>query len=184
MRLGPIVAQRGVGGRARPPQDRAVSQRAGIRIVPPLPGERGGQHEPEQCERAATHAREGTRWLLAAASAATFAACGSDGSGPGIGVARADLLALARVDSTESSPATFVFKNNQQRTFQVTHSDPSTTLFARFNFSPRSVVSRNDTLLCDTCTVIVTVAVTPGSYELAIGPAGLVFNQTGDPWSP
>ncbi|MGH7614712.1 MAG: hypothetical protein ACREMW_11820 [Gemmatimonadales bacterium] len=74
----------------------------------------------------------------------------------------------------------FVFKNNQLRTFQITHSDNS-TLFARFNFFPRSVVSRNDTLLCDTCTVIVTVAVTPVTYELTIGPPGLVFNQTGEP---
>ncbi len=181
MRLGPIIVQRSVGGRARPPQDRAVSERAGIRGIPPLPGECGGQHEPEQCEPTATHAREAIRWLLAAASAATLAACGRDGSGPGLGVARADLLALARVDSAEPPPATFVFKNNQLRTFQVTHSDSSTTLFARLSFFPRSVVSRNDTLLCDTCTVIVTVAVTPGSYEFTIGPAGLVFNQAGEP---
>jgi len=181
MRLGPIIVQRGVGGRAGPPQDGAVGERAGIRRVPPLSDERGGERQPEQGKCTATHAREATRWLLAAASAATLAACGGDGNGPTFGIARADLLALARVDSAEPSPATFVFKNNQLRTFLVTHSDSSTTLFARFTFFPRSVVSRNDTLLCDTCTVTVTAAVTPGGYELTIGPSGLVFNQTGEP---
>ena len=181
MRLGPIVEQRGVGGRAGPPEDGPVGERAGVRSVPPLSDERGGERQPKQDESTATHAREATRWLLAAASAATLAACGGDGSGPTLGIPRADLLALARVDSAEPSPAIFVFKNNQLRTFLITHSDSTTTLFAKFNFFPRSVVSRNDTLLCDTCTVTLTVAVTPGGYELTIGPPGLVFNQTGEP---
>jgi hypothetical protein len=110
-----------------------------------------------------------------------LAACGGDGSGPTIGVARADLLALARVDSAEPSSGTFVFKNNQLRTFQLTHSDSVRTVFASFTFTPRSIVSRNDTLLCDTCTVIVTVAVTPLTYELTVSPATLVFNSSGEP---
>jgi hypothetical protein len=173
--------QRGVGGRARPPQDRAVGEGAGIRVVPPLADERGGQRQPEQGEPTVTHAREATRWLLAAASAATLAACGGDGSGPTIGIARADLLALARVDSAEPSPATFVFKNNQVRSFQIVHSDSVGTLFARFMFTPGSIVSRNDTLLADSSTIFVTVAVTSGSYELTVGPVGLVFNQSIEP---
>jgi hypothetical protein len=146
-----------------------------------LPGECGGQREPEQCEPTATHAREGTRWLLAAASAATLAACGSDGSGPGIGVARADLIALARVDSAEPSPATFVFKNNQLRTFHVTHTDSVGTVFATFTFTAGSIVSRNDTLLADTSTIFVSVSIAPGGYELTVGPASLVFNQSVEP---
>jgi hypothetical protein len=119
--------------------------------------------------------------MLGAASAAALAACGADGSGPTIGVARADLLALARVDSAEPAPGTLVFKNNQLRTFQITHSDSIRTVFASFTFTPRSIVSRNDTLLCDTCTVIVTVAVTPLTYELTVGPSTLVFNSSGEP---
>lgn len=42
-------------------------------------------------------------------------------------------------------------------------------------------MSRNDTLLCDTCTIAVTVSVTPGTYEFTLGPSTLVFNQTGEP---
>ena len=112
---------------------------------------------------------------------AAFTGCGSDGSPPIVGVARADLLALARVDSAEPSPGTFVFKNNQLKTFQLTHSDSVHTVLATFTFTPRSIVSRNDTLVCDTCTVIVTVSVTPVTYELTVGPPGLVFNASGEP---
>jgi len=119
--------------------------------------------------------------MLCAASAAALAACGSDGSGPSTGVARADLLALARVDSAEPSPGTFVFKNNQLRTFQLIHSDSVQTVLASFTFTPRSIVSRNDTLLCDSCTVVVTVAITPLTYELTVGPSSLVFNSSGEP---
>jgi hypothetical protein len=122
-----------------------------------------------------------TRWLLAAAIAATLAACGSDGSGPGIGVARADLLALARVDSAEPSPATFVFKNNQVRTFQITHTDSVGTVFATFMFTPGSIVSRNDTLLADSSTIFVSVSIAQGGYEFTVGPASLVFNQAAEP---
>lgn len=112
---------------------------------------------------------------------AAFAACGSDGAGPVIGVARADLLALARVDSAEPPPLAFIFKNNQLRTFQWTHSDSVHTMFATFTFTPRSIVSRNDTLVCDTCTVTVTVDVSPVTYEITVGPPGLVFNASGEP---
>ena len=119
--------------------------------------------------------------MLQAASVAALAACGGGGTGPAPRVARDDLLALARADSGEPFPGTFVFKNNQLRTFQLTHSDSVRTVFASFTFTPHSIVSRNDTLLCDTCTVIMTVAITPLTYELAVGPASLVFNSSGEP---
>ncbi len=120
------------------------------------------------------------RALLGAAAVLAIAACGN-GSGPVTGVARDDLLALARVDSAEPSPGTFVFKNNQLRTFQLIHTDSAHTLFATFTFTPRSIVSRNDTLLCDSCTVMVTVSITPITYEVTVGPPGLVFNSSGEP---
>lgn len=120
-------------------------------------------------------------WLFGAATLIALVACGSDGSGPAPAVARADLLALARVDSAEPAPTAFVFKNNQLRTFQLLHSDSVHTVFATFTFTPRSIVSRNDTLLCDTCTVTLTVSVTPVTYELTLGPPGLVFNASGEP---
>jgi hypothetical protein len=181
MRLRPIIVQRGVGGRAGPPQDCAVGEGAGIRGVPLLADERGGQRKSEQGKSTASHARETTRWLLAAASAATLSACGGDGSGPTIGIARANLLALARVDSAEPSPATFVFKNNQVRTFQIVHSDSVGTLFATFMFTPGSILSRNDTLLADSSTIFFSVSLAPGGYELTVGPASLVFNPAQEP---
>jgi hypothetical protein len=138
--------------------------------------------ERQQRERQATHAGELTRWLaIAASTIALVAACGGGGTGPGTGVTRADLLAIGRTDAADPAPATFVFKNNELRTFQLRHSDSSQTLFATFTFTPRSIVSRNDTLLCDTCTVAVTVSVTAGSYEFTVGPPTLVFNETGEP---
>lgn len=112
---------------------------------------------------------------------AALAACSGGGTGPTPGVARADLLALARVDSAEPSPGFFVFKNNQLSTFQLKHSDSVHTVLATFTFTPRSIVSRNDTLLCDSCTVVMTVNVTPSTYELTVGPPGLVFNASGEP---
>jgi hypothetical protein len=93
---------------------------------------------------------------------------------------RAASVALARVDSAEPSPGAFIFKNNQLRTFQLTHSDSAHSVCASFTFTP-SIVSRNDTLLCDTCTIIVTVAITPLTYELTVGPSGLVLNSSGQP---
>ncbi len=122
------------------------------------------------------------RWLQAAASAALLAACGGGTTGVDTGLPRSALLALARFDSAEpSSPASCVFHNNQLFTCSITHSDSVHTLFASIQFTPHSIVSRNDTLLCDTCTIAVTVALTPGSYQLEFGPASLVFNQTGEP---
>jgi hypothetical protein len=129
-----------------------------------------------------THARAATRWLVAAASAALLAACGGGTTGVDTGIPRSALLALARFDSAEpSSPASCVFHNDQLFTCSITHSDSVHTLFASIQFTPHSIVSRNDTLLCDTCTIAVTVTLIPGSYQLDVGPASLVFNQAGEP---
>ena len=109
-------------------------------------------------------------------------ACSStDGSGS-VGVPRKALLALARFDSANpSSPATFVFKKNELKTFPIRHTDASQSLFAEFTFTPSSVLSRNDTILADTSTVVVTVSIAPGSYEFVLGPATLGFNIAGEP---
>ncbi|MGH7537814.1 MAG: hypothetical protein ACREMF_04205 [Gemmatimonadales bacterium] len=115
------------------------------------------------------------------ASVTLAVACGGETSGPGLGVPRAELLGLARVVSAEPSPAFCVFKNNVASSCQLTHTDAVRTMFAAFAFAPHSVVSRNDTLFCDTCTIIVTATVAPGSYEFTVGPASLVFNQAGEP---
>lgn len=110
------------------------------------------------------------------------AACGGGTTGVDTGIPRSALLALARVDSAEPvNPAACTFHVNQLFTCAITHSDSVHTAFASLTFSPHSIVSRNDTLLCDTCTVVVSVTLTPGSYQLEIGPATLVFNQSGEP---
>jgi hypothetical protein len=54
-------------------------------------------------------------------------------------------------------------------------------VFADFTLFPHSIVSRNDTLLADTSTIVLTLTVSPGSYEFTIAPAGLVFNETNEP---
>jgi hypothetical protein len=182
MRPGPVVVERRVGCGAGVMSDRALGQAERLRRVPLLRRDRDRKPERQQRERQGTHAGELTRGLVVAASTIGLAAaCAGSGTGPGIGVARADLLAIGRTDATDPAPATFVFKNNELRTFQLRHSDSTQTLFATFTFSPRSIVSRNDTLLCDTCTVAVTVSVTASSYEFTLGPASLVFNETGEP---
>jgi len=179
MRLSPEIAQRGVGRRARPSLDRAAGEFARLRRIPLLRGGGRGQREREQCDRQLT--RAAARWLIAASAAVLGTACGGDGSGPGNSVTRAQLLALARVDSAEPSPATFIFKNNQVRTFQITHSDSVRTVLATFMFTPGSILSRNDTLLADSSTIALSVSIALGGYELTVGPASLVFNQAGEP---
>jgi len=112
---------------------------------------------------------------------AVAAACGGGGTGPTQGVTRADLLALARDTAAEPNGALCAFKNNQLSHCQITHSDTAQTTFATLTFFPHSIVSRNDTLLCDTCTIVVTATVTPLTYQFTIGPASLVFNEAGEP---
>lgn len=128
-----------------------------------------------------THAREATGWLVAAASAALLAACGGGTTGVDTGLTRSALLALARFDSAEPNSPFCQFKNNVLTMCQIRHSDSVNTVFASITFAPHSIVSRNDTLLCDTCSVVVTVTLTPGSYQFDVGPGSLVFNQTSEP---
>ncbi|MGH7643982.1 MAG: hypothetical protein ACREMR_00210, partial [Gemmatimonadales bacterium] len=111
------------------------------------------------------------------------AACAGDGgSGPG-GIPRTALLALARVDSTFAPTPTSVFsvKNNVLRTFAIRHRDPATTLFAQFTFPPRSVAQVNGLLVCDTCTVPVTIMLTAGVYGFTVSPPSLVFRSSSTP---
>ncbi len=124
-----------------------------------------------------------SRRLGAAASAALLAGCGGDGgSGPG-GTPRTALLALARVDSTFAPAATSVFpvKNDVLGTFLIRQRDPAQTLFAEFTFPARSITHVNGLLVCDTCTVLVSVALTPGTYGFTVSPATLVFRLSSTP---
>ncbi|MGH7675052.1 MAG: hypothetical protein ACREMV_07250 [Gemmatimonadales bacterium] len=123
------------------------------------------------------------RLWVAASAALLGAGCGSDGgSGPG-GTPRADLLALARVDSTFAPPPTSVFsvKSNVLRTFEIRHRDPATTLFAVLTFPPRSIAQANGLLVCDTCTVLVSVTLTSGVYGFTVSPSTLVFRSSSTP---
>jgi hypothetical protein len=129
------------------------------------------------------HASVISRRRWAAASAALLAGCGGDGgSGPG-GTPRTALLALARVDSTFAPAATSVFpvKNNVLGTFLIRHRDPAQTLFAEFTFPARSITHVNGLLVCDTCTVLVSVALTPGTYGFTVSPSTLIFRLSSTP---
>jgi hypothetical protein len=119
---------------------------------------------------------------MRAASATVLAiACGGNGTGPSQGVTRAALLAIGRDTAAEPSGTLCSFKNNLLSHCRITHSDSVHTVLADFSFFPHSVVSRNDTLLADTSTIVLTLTVSPGSYEFTISPAGLVFNQSNEP---
>jgi hypothetical protein len=109
------------------------------------------------------------------------AACGGGGTTPTQNVTRADLLALARDTTAEPNGALCTFKNNQLFHCQITHSDSVGTTFATLTFFPHSIVSRNDTILCDTCTIVITATVSPQTYQFTLGPASLIFNQQGEP---
>jgi hypothetical protein len=141
-----------------------------------------GQGQDEQRQRRVPHGGAAPRRLVAAAGVALLAACGGGTTGVDTGLPRSALLALARFDSAPpTSPTTCVFHNNQLYPCPITYSDSVHTVFASITFSPHSIVSRNDTLLCDTCTIAVSITLTPGSYQFDVGPASLVFNQSGEP---
>jgi hypothetical protein len=108
-------------------------------------------------------------------------ACGGNGTGPSQGLTRAALLALGRDTAAAPGGTLCSFKNNLLSHCEITHSDSVHTVFADFTLFPHSIVSRNDTLLADTSTIVLTLTVSPGSYEFTIAPAGLVFNETNEP---
>jgi hypothetical protein len=108
-------------------------------------------------------------------------ACGGNGTGPSQGVPRAALLAIGRDTAAAPAGTLCSFKNNLLSHCEITHSDSVHTVFAELTFFPHSVVSRNDTLLADTSTIVLILTVAPGSYEFTINPAGLVFSQSNEP---
>lgn len=113
--------------------------------------------------------------------ASLIAGCGStDGGGP-VGTPRDALLVLPRTDTTPPPPRTFAVRNNQLQTFRFEHTDGMATLFAEFRFTPHSIVQANGLLVCDTCTVFVTVTPLPGQYGFTVGPDHLVFSSSGSP---
>lgn len=119
----------------------------------------------------------------AAASALLLACGGDDDGGLAVNLPRNRLLALARVDSTVPPPplTSVAVKNNQTRTVAITHTDAGQTLFAELVFPAGSMVQNGTQLVCDTCTVTITVTPTTGVYGFALGPAGLVFRSSSTP---
>ncbi len=99
------------------------------------------------------------------------------------GVPLSSLLVLPRGDSTfpPSSPVTLLVHNNVLSQFTISHPDPMSTVFATLAFPPHSIVAVGNVLVCDTCTVSVTVTITPGQYGFTVGPAALVFNLSSEP---
>ncbi len=75
----------------------------------------------------------------------------------------------------------FSVKNNLLRTFEIRHRDPATTLFAQFTFPARSITHVNGLLVCDTCTVLVSVTLASGAYGFTVGPPSLVFRSSSTP---
>lgn len=117
-----------------------------------------------------------------ASAALVAAACGSGGAGPGSGVTRADLLALARIDSFNPPPATVRTLNNSTlNTVTIVHPDGGSTLFAEFQFPAHSVLFANGAAVCDSCLYTVSISVTPGLYGFTLTPADLVFRLSSTP---
>ncbi|OLC72766.1 MAG: hypothetical protein AUH78_15455 [Gemmatimonadetes bacterium 13_1_40CM_4_69_8] len=111
-----------------------------------------------------------------------LAGCGKDSTGTQQGVPLSSLLVLPRQDSIFAPGDVRVFvHNNLLSTFTINESDPLNTLFAAFTFAPHSIVAAGNTLVCDTCTVSVSVTLTPGQYGFTLSPAALVLNLSGEP---
>lgn len=98
-----------------------------------------------------------------------------------MGAAGATIFALLAIGRDTPGGTLCSFKNTLLDHCAITHSDSSHTVFADFTFFPPSVVSRNDTLLADTSTIVPTLTASPGSYEGTIAPARLGFSQSNEP---
>jgi len=111
-----------------------------------------------------------------------MAACGGDTapSGP-VGTSRAALLALPRTDTTPPPPRTVLVRNDRLVTTRMTFSDGAATLFAEFRFTARSIISANGQVVCDTCTVAVTITPLAGQFGFTVTPPSLVFSAVGSP---
>lgn len=92
------------------------------------------------------------------------------------GISRADLLALARLESAAPTHKTFQVRNNTLSTREVSFSDSVQTVFLQFRFTAASIVS-----VCDTCTASVTVTPAPGAFGFTLGPPGLVLRTSSPP---
>lgn len=109
-----------------------------------------------------------------------LAGCHSS-TGPAPSIHRKDLLALARVDSLGPNNRSLIFKNNVVVSLTWSNTDSALTTFAIFNFFPRSINARNDTILADTSTVTLNVSATPGVFGFTVLPTTVVFNIAGSP---
>jgi hypothetical protein len=116
---------------------------------------------------------------LAAASAALVACGGGGATGPS-GTPRTALLALAQAGAFSPDVATFHIQNNLPTHVRLVHTDTG-TVFADFTFTPSSIFSLDGHVVCDTCTVAVTVTVQPGSYFFSVGPSGIRFDAANQP---
>ena len=125
---------------------------------------------------------------MAAASAIAlawmFSACGADGPGGPSGLLpRSGLLALARADAAAPAPVvtTVGVRYDQSRTVTIEHPDVGTTTFVELLFPPQSILHVNGQPVCDTCTVTVSITVTPGVYGITLTPASMIFNASSTP---
>ena len=183
--LGFVVLQRTIRRGAAAARDGARHQRERRVGIPGLSGGSDGCDESQHDERRRqAHRPVISRGVRVAASALVLlAGCSNDGTGIQPGVPISSLLALPRVDSTfpPRSPVTLLVHNNVLGQFTISHPDAMSTVFATFAFPAHSIVAVGDTLVCDTCTVRVTVTLTPGQYGFTLRPAALVFNLAGEP---
>jgi hypothetical protein len=74
----------------------------------------------------------------------------------------------------------FQVRNSQISTVTLQHTDPSQTVFAQLTFI-HSIASVNGVIPCDTCPVPLNVRLTPGSYEVTVGPPTVVFALSSSP---
>ena len=110
-------------------------------------------------------------------------ACAADLGGGPSGVTRADLLALARIDSANPPPFTpLTLSNKVLNTVTITHTDSNQTAFLEITLPAKSVVYANGAAVCDSCVYSISFTVTPGGeYAFTIGPSDLVFRLSSTP---
>ena len=128
-----------------------------------------------------------SRGRIGAASALalvlTLPGCGCDDCNVTAQLTRTDLLALARADSAAPAPSGTVvsIKNNQTRIVRIAHPDSAQTLFLEFTFPAGTIVQSSGRLVCDTCTVVVSIQPTNGVYGFRVGPSDIVFRSSVTP---
>jgi hypothetical protein len=120
---------------------------------------------------------------LIAASALAFCACGEETVAPTTALPRSALLALARADATAPATAVTVVtvRGDQARTAVIRHPDAGTTVFLELFFPAHSILHSGGLTVCDTCTVNVTITLTPGVYGFTLTPSTMVFRSSSTP---